>query len=239
VSNTSKHEVRVVTAVHGAAAVSPDAPFETDFTEFLRRQHSPDALLQILRRFENGDGPLDFFMRRAIWRGAAKSFGNGVKIGPGVTFKHLETFEIGDAVFIGAQACLQGRFDGKCVIGGHTWIGPQSFLDARHLRLGEYVGWGPGARVLGSTHTGLPIGRPVIQTDLEIRPVTVEDWADIGTGACLLPGVTVGRGAIVGAGAVVTKDVPAFSIVAGTPAKFLRWRDGHDTERDAYSDNHL
>jgi serine acetyltransferase len=97
-----------------------------------------------------------------------------VRIGSGVGFLHLETFEIGDGVFIGAQAYLQGRFDGTTRIGDHTWIGPQAYFDARHLELGDYVGWGPGAKVLGSSHTGLPIDRPIIETELEIRPVKVE-----------------------------------------------------------------
>jgi acetyltransferase-like isoleucine patch superfamily enzyme len=59
----------------------------------------------------------------------------------------------------------------------------------------------------------------------------VRAWADIGTKAVLLPGVTVGKGAIVGAGAVVTKDVPPFAIVvivSGVPARFVRWREGHE-----------
>jgi acetyltransferase-like isoleucine patch superfamily enzyme len=77
-------------------------------------------------------------------------------------------------------------------------------------------------------HTGLPIERPIIETDLEIRPVRVEAGADIGTGAILLPGVTVGKGSIVGAGAVVTRDVEPFSICAGVPARFVRWRDGFE-----------
>ncbi|TMG37577.1 MAG: acyltransferase [Chloroflexi bacterium] len=90
--------------------------------------------------------------------------------------------------------------------------------------LGEYVGWGPGAKVLGSEHTGDPIDVPIIQTDLVIKPVRVGRWADIGVNAVLLPGVTVGTGAIVGASAVVTHDVPDRAIVAGVPATLLRYR---------------
>jgi len=167
-------------------------------------------------------------MRRAVWRACCKAFGHGGRIGAGVGFKHIETFEIGDGVFIGANAYLQGRFDGTCRIGNYVWIGPQSYFDARELTLEDYVGWGPGARVLGSEHTGQPSRMPIIQTDLLIKPVVVKRGADIGTSAILLPGVTVGEGAIVGAGAVVTADVPAYSIVAGVPARFLRWRDDRD-----------
>jgi acetyltransferase-like isoleucine patch superfamily enzyme len=91
---------------------------------------------------------------------------------------------------------------------------------------------GPGAKVLGSTHTGLPTEVPVIQTDLEIRPVRVEEGADIGTGAVLLPGVTVGKGSIIGAGAVVTRNVPRGAIFAGVPAHFVRWRDGSTSSQE-------
>ena len=132
-------------------------------------------------------------------------FRTRVTIGSGAGFKHLETFEIGDGVFIGAQSYLQGRFDGSFVIGESRWMGPQSFFDGRDLVLGGHVGWGPGAKVLGSQHTGQPIDVPMIQTDLEMKPVRVEAWADIGTNATLLPGVTVGKGSIVGAGAVVER----------------------------------
>ena len=103
--------------------------------------------------------------------------------------------------------------------------GPQSYFDARDLVIGEHVGWGPGAKVLGSEHTGIPADVPIIATDLEIRPVRIGAWADIGVNAVILPGVTVGKGAIVGAGAVVTQDVEPFSVVAGVPARLLRRRD--------------
>lgn len=217
---------RVVRAVHGLAEVSPDPDFELGLSDSLRASHDLARLLDVYARFAVGDGELDSLMRRAVWRAACRSFGHGVRIGSGVGFKHLETFEIGNAVFIGAHTYVQGRFDGVCRIGDHVWIGPQAFLDARDLVLEDYVGWGPGARVLGSEHLGTPADRPIIQTDLRIEPVVVRRGADIGTSAVILPGVTIGEGAIVGAGAVVTENVPAFAIVAGVPARFLRWREG-------------
>jgi len=150
-----------------------------------------------------------------------------VRIGRGAIARHPETFEIGNGVFIGEQSFIQGRFDGRCVIGDHAWLGPQSYFDARNLVIEDYVGWGPGAKVLGSQHTGVPVDVPIVQTDLRIEPVRIGAWADIGVNAVILPGVTVGKGAIVGAGAVVTGDVAAFAIVAGVPARFMRWRDGY------------
>ena len=221
---------RTIAAVHGKRKIRRDPPFELELSRHLRASYTTSALIEHYYRFARGDGELDHLMRRAIWRAVARKFGHGVRIESGVGFKHIETFEIGDGVFIGAQAYIQGRFDGVTKIGNHVWIGPQAYLDARHLILEDHVGWGPGAKVLGSVHTGEPIDRPIMQTDLEISPVRVKAGADIGMGAVLLPGVTVGKGSIVGAGAVVTCDVPAFSIVAGVPAKFVRWRKGSDAK---------
>jgi acetyltransferase-like isoleucine patch superfamily enzyme len=218
---------RTVRATHGVREDISDPEFELGLADYLKAEYSPDALLELYGKYKSGEGKLDAVMRRAIWRALAKAFGQGVRIESGVGFKHVETFEIGDNVFIGAQTFIQGRYDGTCRIGDHSWIGPKSYFDARNLILGEYVGWGPGAKVLGSAHTGLPVDAPIIQTDLEIKPVVVGDWTDIGTNAALLPGVTIGKGAIVGAGAVVTKDVQPFAVVAGVPAQFLHWRDGY------------
>lgn len=222
--NPGAEGARVVKAVHGLHEAQPDPGYIAALADHLRDTYSLEGLRELYGRFAHGDGAFDALMRRVLWRCLVRQCGAGLRVEPGVGFKHPETFELGSSVFIGSQAYLQGRFDGRCVIGDHTWIGPHSYFDARDLVLEDHVGWGPGAKVLGSVHTGIPVDVPIIQTDLEIKPVRVGAWADIGTNAVLLPGVTVGRGAVVGAGAVVTQDVPAFAKVAGIPAKIIGWR---------------
>jgi acetyltransferase-like isoleucine patch superfamily enzyme len=225
-------EDRTVEAVHGRRAVVPDPPFERELADSMRARYEPRKLLELYGRFAYGEGEFDAIMRRAVWRALARSFGDGVQIGRGVLCRHPETFEIGSNVFIGDQAVLQGRFDGRCVIADHVWIGPQSYFDARDLVIEESVGWGPGAKVLGSTHSGVPTTVPIIQTDLTIRPVRIGAWSDIGVNAVVLPGVTVGKGAIVGAGAVLTEDVEPFTIVAGVPARLIRRREPSEPTRE-------
>ena len=57
------------------------------------------------------------------------------------------------------------------------------------------------------------------------RPVKIEDGAWIGGGAIILPGVTIGRNAVIGAGAVVTKDIPANAVAVGSPARVIRYQE--------------
>ncbi|HEY2051064.1 MAG TPA: acyltransferase [Caulobacteraceae bacterium] len=216
---------RVVRAVHGRQAVEPDPTFETEFAKELTRRCTPSEIMSLFRRFNHGEDYIDGLMRRVCVRAVARRCGDGLRVAPGVGLRHVETFEIGDGVIIGEQAVLQGRHDGRCVIGNKVWIGAQAFLDVRDTVLGDHVGWGPGARLLGSTHTALPISVPVIASDLLISPTTIEAEADIGVNAVILPGITVGKGAIIGAGAVVTRDVPAYARAAGSPARVISQRD--------------
>lgn len=217
-------QIRIVSAVFGSAKVQSEPRWEMDFTAHLKAAYSTAELLGIFSRYRNDEGPFESGLRRILFRAMCHSAGEGLQIGPGVVVKHPESLVLGDAVFIGAQAMIQGRYDGTCRIGSHVWIGPQAYFDARNLVLEDYVGWGPGAKVLGSSHTGNPVDVPIITTELSIEPVVIGYGADIGTNATILPGVRVGAHAIVGAGAVVTVDVPDYAIVAGVPAKILRYR---------------
>jgi acetyltransferase-like isoleucine patch superfamily enzyme len=216
---------RTVQAVFGSAKILNDPVWEWEFAAYIKQTHSPLELLALYSKYRSDEGRFESELRRIVFRAMCRAAGHALQVGPGVVVKHPETMEIGDAVFIGSQAMIQGRYDGTCRIGNHVWIGPHAYFDARNLVLEDYVGWGPGAKVLGSSHTGEPIDIPIIATALSIEPVIVGYGADIGTNATILPGVHVGAHSIVGAGAVVTTNVPEYAVVAGVPARVIRYRN--------------
>lgn len=93
-------------------------------------------------------------------------------------------------------------------------------LDVAPVRIGDRVLIGPAVQIYAATH---PVEAGVRREGLELgRPVTIGDDVWIGGGAIILPGVRVGSGSIIGAGAVVTKDVPESVAVAGNPARVIR-----------------
>jgi acetyltransferase-like isoleucine patch superfamily enzyme len=160
-------------------------------------------------------------------RSQFRRIGRGVVIEPGVLVFHPENIELGDNVYIGHYTIVKGYYRGRMVIGSGTWVGQQCFFhSAGDLTVGENVGIGPGVKIITSYHAEEGISKPILHSRIEPAPVIIEDDADIGIGAIILPGVTVAKGAKVGAGAVVTRDVPAYGIVVGVPARLLRMRNG-------------
>lgn len=169
------------------------------------------------RHRSHGTGRFDPSMLRAC--GANCVFEEGALI------FHPENVSLGHNVYVGHQAILKGYYKNEMVIGDHTWIGQQCFLhSAGGITVGARVGIGPGVKVLTSTHREAGREVPVLFAPVQFAPVFIDDDSDIGINAVILPGVRVGRGAVVGAGAVVTDDVPPYAVVAGVPARVLRFR---------------
>jgi len=143
----------------------------------------------------------------------------------GVLVFHPENVHLGRGVYVGHQAILKGYYENTMRIGDETWIGQQCFLhSAGGLTIGARVGIGPGVRIITSVHREVGRDTPILMAPLEMREVVIEDDADIGVSAVVLPGVRIGRGAQIGAGAVVTRDVPPYAIAVGSPAKVVRER---------------
>ena len=143
----------------------------------------------------------------------------------GVLVFHPENIEIGANVYVGHYAILKGYYKNTLRIGNETWIGQQSFLhSAGGIEIGARVGIGPGVRIITSSHREAGRDVPILRSPLELAPVVIEDDSDLGTGVVVLPGVRIGKGAQIGAGAVVTRDVPPYAVATGVPAKVTRMR---------------
>lgn len=154
-----------------------------------------------------------------------KKLGQDVILERGILVFHPENIELGDNVYVGHQTILKAYYKNKMTIGSGTWIGQQCFFhSAGGLTIGENVGIGSGVKIITSSHIEEGRLKPIYHSQMKFSPVIIEDDADIGLGAIVLAGIKIGRGAQVGAGAVVTKNVKPYSIVVGIPAKYLRMR---------------
>jgi len=158
-------------------------------------------------------------------RDAFRACPASVVIEPGVLVFHPETITLGENVYVGHQTILKAYYKNSMTIGDQTWIGQQCFFhSAGGISIGSKVGIGPGVKILTSRHGEAGRDVAILDSPIEFGEVVIEDHADLGVGAIVLPGVRIGRGAQVGAGAVVSKDVPAYAVVAGVPAVILRER---------------
>ncbi len=139
----------------------------------------------------------------------------------------------GSALLMGQYFYIRGRAGRgqPCItIGEHTVINRQCCLDGRGgLRIGDNVSISPGVWLLTDAHDTQDPWFPE-----ELAPIVIEDYAWLGSRAMVLPGITIGRGAVVAAGAVVTKDVEPYTVVGGVPARPIGMRSYNLRYRLAY-----
>jgi acetyltransferase-like isoleucine patch superfamily enzyme len=145
-----------------------------------------------------------------------------VKIGENVqlnAFINLYGCTIGDESKIGPFVEIQKN----ATVGRRCKIQSHSFL-CEGVTIEDQVFVGHGVMFINDKYPRSTTESENLQTeaDWEVIPTTVKKGASIGTNSTLLCGITIGEGAIIGAGSVVTKDVPPFTIVAGNPARVIR-----------------
>ena len=110
-------------------------------------------------------------------------------------------------------------------IGDYSSLGINSMLPY-DLKVGKDVMMGPEVIVIGENHKFDDLKLPMrLQGMKEYSPVRIEDDVWIGARAIILPGIKIGKGAIIAAGAVITKDVPPYAICGGNPARIIKYRE--------------
>ena len=126
---------------------------------------------------------------------------------------------------VGQNSIIEPPF--YCSYGQNIYIGDHVYLnvlctilDCNEVHIGHNVMIGPGVQIYTAAH--LLQAEPRIQGWEVAKPIVIEENVWLGGGAILLPGVRIGRNAVVGAGAVVPKSVPANTIVVGNPARVIR-----------------
>jgi acetyltransferase-like isoleucine patch superfamily enzyme len=156
-----------------------------------------------------------------------------VKLGRGVrifAFTNLYGCQIGDDSKIGAFVEIQkgAKIGNRCKVSSHSFI-------CEGVVLEDDVFVGHNVTFINDLYPRAtnPGGRLQTESDWKCIPTRVERGASIGSGATLLCGLTVGRRAIVGAGSVVTHDVPADAVVAGNPARIIRLLDATQKAKKA------
>ena len=114
---------------------------------------------------------------------------------------------------------------GKLSLGNRVGIGAGAFLTCDGgVTLGDFVGIGPGAKIWSVNHVFTDPDVPWRDQGWERKEVVIEEDAWIGAASFIMPGVRVGKGAIVSGGTVLAKSVPPYSIVAGNPGRVIGWR---------------
>jgi len=191
-------------------------------------------------------------LRGWAYRSVLGSVGRGCLIEPGVRLLVPRRIFLGQRVMVGERCFLDANTPrGRIELQDDVWLSRESYIVAGDSEVVVGPTTYVGHRCLMYGHAGIQIGRDVLlandvqlicgnhtfsRRDVPIRaqppegkPIVVEDDVWLGASVIVLGGVTVGRGSVVGAGSVVTRSLPPYSIARGVPAKVVGVR-GEDTE---------
>ncbi len=199
--------------------------------------------------FANLPGSLGYLSRKSLYKSLFHACGSGVIFGQGLTLRNPQRMVLGDRVAIDDYCLLDatGTGVGGFRIGDDVIISRNSVIQAKSgvVSLGNKVD--VGCNVVLSSVNGITIGNSVLiagncyigggrylcdRIDIPMMeqgvyskgPILIGDDVWLGAGATVLDGVTIGRGCIIGAGALVTRDLPDYSVAVGVPAKIIKSR---------------
>ena len=168
--------------------------------------------------------PLGIILRLYAWRLLFKKCGD-TRFSAHLTISGLANISIGEKARIGKSCFLRAQ-NGSLTLGDYVAISPCTHLGADHgeIHIGSYVAIGPCCVLRAANHNFKRTNVPIMLQGHEYGRIIIEDDVWIGANCVITPNVHIGHGSVIGAGAVVTRDVEAWSIVGGVPARVIGWR---------------
>ena len=153
------------------------------------------------------------------------SAGPGIQVAKGVTLVGADHIHLADGVRLMEEAYLWATRTGTIEIGRETYVGSHSWVVANdRISIGANVLIAPFCYIQDTDHGFRDPGRPMAQQPSESTPIVIEDDVWLGAHVVVTRGVTIGHGSVIGAGSVVTRDIPPLTIAGGVPARPIRSR---------------
>lgn len=173
--------------------------------------------------------PLGMGLRWLAWRWLFRSCGKA-RFHENLTFAGVKKISIGNGARLGKGSFITAN-KGDLVIGDFTAISPCCHIGADNgeIILGKYCAIGPGSVLRAANHTFADVSKPIMIQGHTPGRIIIGDDVWLGANCVVTPDVEIGRGAVIGAGAVVTKNIPPFAIALGVPAKVAGYRKGKET----------
>ena len=193
---------------------------------------------------------LGYWVRQWVYPFILKAMGKSVRISTGVEFFNPDLISLGNEVLLdrdvrlrpmgqhttvtlgngvqidrGTDLKVHYGANGYITIGDHTIIGPYCFLSGELIQIGAQCLIAPQVGIFANNHEFSDPLRYIRQQGHTYKGVVIDDDCWVGTGAKILDGVHIGRGCVIGAGAVVSKSLPPYSIAVGVPAKIVGTRE--------------
>ncbi|NEO99695.1 MAG: acyltransferase [Symploca sp. SIO2E9] len=193
---------------------------------------TPTPLGRVLRRL--GYRTIFAQLGKSAWirvgihfEGAARiKMGDLVSIHPGVRIRSLNQksmIVMADKVSLDRGVDIKSN-RGEIAIGKQTYIGPYTCLSGGDIKIGDNCLIASHSGIYANNHSFADPLRPIRDQGSSFKGIVIEDDCWLGSGVRVLDGVTIAKGSVIGAGAVVTKDIPPYSVAVGVPAKVVSHR---------------
>lgn len=200
------------------SASSETRSFDRRTSEVRVLKSAPHGMLAAVRKAARGMVSMATQMKARLQNPAVR-FGRDCLVEWSVQFSGTTPIVLGDDCSVRYSTVLAAGH-GSIRFGSRCWVGPFCYLDGNGgLQVGDDVMIGPHACIYTANHRFDDRDRPIASQGLCFAPVIVGDDVWIGSQATILAGVEIGRGAVIAAGAVVTRNVEAYTVAAGVPAR--------------------